>query len=149
MSMNGGGFKRKSKVASEIPDSSLADIAFLLLIFFMVTTVFKTESKREIVMPEAEATQKVDEKRKNIIHLWVEENGDIFMNDALVGMDNISNIVRPLYTQTDQRLVVAIRADQSVQYSVINDISEELREGGALRVNFATDFEERLSSARR
>jgi hypothetical protein len=46
-----GGFKRKSKVASEIPDSSLADIAFLLLIFFMVTTVFRKEQRREIEQP--------------------------------------------------------------------------------------------------
>ena len=38
-----GGFKRKSKVASDIPDSSLADMAFLLLIFFMVSTTFPKE----------------------------------------------------------------------------------------------------------
>ncbi|HET7275654.1 MAG TPA: biopolymer transporter ExbD [Longimicrobiaceae bacterium] len=149
MAIQSGGFKRKSKVASEIPDSSLADIAFLLLIFFMVTTVFRTESEREITMPEAEATQKVDEKRKNILHVWVDPDGSVFINDARVPMENISDLVRPLYIETDQKLVVAIRADRSVQYSTINDISEELREGGALRVNFATDFEERLSSARR
>ena len=49
----GGGFKRKSKVASEIPDSSLADIAFLLLIFFMVSTTFRRERPREVERPEA------------------------------------------------------------------------------------------------
>ncbi len=41
MPIKGGGFDRKSKASSEIPSSSLADIAFLLLIFFMVTTVFQ------------------------------------------------------------------------------------------------------------
>ena len=40
MAKKGGGFERKSKVASEIPTASMADIAFLLLIFFMVSTTF-------------------------------------------------------------------------------------------------------------
>jgi biopolymer transport protein ExbD len=149
MAMQQGGFKRKSKVASEIPDSSLADIAFLLLIFFMVTTVFRKESPREIVMPEAEATERVDAKRKNVLHIWVEPDGRIFINDALVPVENVSTIAGQLYEETDQELVVSIRADREVPYSTINDVSEELREGGALRVNFQTDFEQRLSAARR
>ena len=144
-----GGFSRKSKVASEIPDSSLADIAFLLLIFFMVTTVFRRERERDIEWVEAGATAQVDEKRKNILHLWVERDGSVFINDATVAMDNISGVVGQAYEDTDRALVVAIRSDRLVPYSTINQITEELREGGALRVNFATNFEERVGAARR
>lgn len=144
-----GGFSRKSKVASEIPDSSLADIAFLLLIFFMVTTVFRRERPREIEQPEAAATQPVDEKRKNILHLWVERDGSVFINDAQVPMDNIAPLVAQLYEETDRQLVIAIRSDRQVPYRTINQITEELRDGGALRVNFATNFEERVGAARR
>jgi biopolymer transport protein ExbD len=149
MAIQHGGFKRKSKVASEIPDSSLADIAFLLLIFFMVTTVFRKEKPREIETPDAEATQRVDEKRKNILHVWVDPDGSIYINDARVPLENVSDIVRPLYEETDQKLVIALRSDRNVPYGTINDITDELREGGALRVNFATNFEQRLSAARR
>lgn len=148
MSMQGG-FKRKSKVASEIPDSSLADIAFLLLIFFMVTTVFRKEREVEIDWVEAGATQKVDEKRKNILHLWIDAGGTIYINDAVVDPGEISNIVGPLYEETERRLVVAIRADSDVPYSTINQVTEELRDASALRVNFATDIEQRLAAARR
>ncbi|CAN5832167.1 biopolymer transporter ExbD [soil metagenome] len=149
MAITHGGFKRKSKVASEIPDSSLADIAFLLLIFFMVTTVFRKEQQRDIVQPEAEATQRVDEKRKNILHLWVEQDGTVYINDAITPIDAIAGLVGPLYEQTDRRLVVAIRSDRDVPYGTINQITEGLRDGGALRVNFATNFEQRLTAARR
>jgi biopolymer transport protein ExbD len=149
MAISHGGFKRKNKVASEIPDSSLADIAFLLLIFFMVTTVFRKEQPREIVQPEAQATQQVDEKRKNILHLWVERDGTIFINDAIVPVGSVAGVVAPLYEQTDRRLVVAIRSDRDVPYGIINQITEGLRDGGALRVNFATNFEQRLTAARR
>ena len=149
MAIQHGGFKRKSKVASEIPDSSLADIAFLLLIFFMVTTVFRKERPRDITMPEAEATETVDEQRKNVLHLWIEQNGDIFINDQVVPTPSVAGVVRPLYEESDRRLVVAIRADNDVQYNVISNVTEQLRDAGALRVNFATDLEQRLTQARR
>jgi biopolymer transport protein ExbD len=55
MAIKSGGFERKSRASDKIPDSSLADIAFLLLIFFMVTTVFRTDKDRDIEWPEAEA----------------------------------------------------------------------------------------------
>jgi biopolymer transport protein ExbD len=149
MAIQHGGFKRKSKVASEIPDSSLADIAFLLLIFFMVTTVFRKEQEREIEMPEASATQRVDEKRKDIVHIWVDPDGSVFINDARVPVENISDVIQPLFVASERRLVAAIRSDRAVPYNQINEITDELRDAGALRVNFATNFEQRLSAARR
>ena len=48
--LRASGFKRRSGASSEIPSSSMADIAFLLLIFFMVTTVFRKEKKRRITL---------------------------------------------------------------------------------------------------
>jgi biopolymer transport protein ExbD len=149
MAIRHGGLNRKSKVASEIPDSSLADIAFLLLIFFMVTTVFRSERERDVTMPDAAATERVDEKRKNVVHLWVEADGSLYMNDQQVPMQNVRTIAARLYEETNQRLVVAIRADRAVPYSVINDITEELRAASAVRVNFATEFEQRVTRARR
>jgi biopolymer transport protein ExbD len=149
MAIKHGGFNRKSKVASQIPDSSLADIAFLLLIFFMVTTVFRTERPREVTMPDAQATERVDEKRKNIVHVWVEPDGSIYMNDMRVQPEQVRAIAAELYTETNQRLVVAIRADRDVPYMVINDITEQLRAASAVRVNFATEFEQRAVRARR
>lgn len=149
MAIRNAGFKRRSKVASEIPDSSLADIAFLLLIFFMVTTVFRKEQQRDIVQPDASATERVDEKRKNIAHLWVEQDGRVYINDANVPLENIAGVIQPMYEATDQQLVVAIRSDRDVAYRTINAITEALRDAGALRVNFATNFEQRLAAARR
>jgi biopolymer transport protein ExbD len=154
MAIQHGGFKRKSKTASEIPDSSLADIAFLLLIFFMVTTVFRRERPRDVEMPQAAATERVDERRANIVHVWVEPDGTVFINDAIVPIPAISAVLTPLYEQTARRLVVAIRGDRDVPYGVVDDIQEQIRDaatrqGIPARVNFATNIEERLTRARR
>ena len=62
MAIKSGGLNRKSKASENIPTSSLADIAFLLLIFFMVSTVFQNDKNRPIDWHEAAAAEKNDEK---------------------------------------------------------------------------------------
>ena len=87
----------------------MIDVVFLLLIFFMVTTVFRTDKERDIEWPQAEATEKIDEKSKNILNIWVEQSGSIYMNDQPFTMDEVSGFVGPLYAQSDRRLVISIR----------------------------------------
>ena len=143
-----GGFKRKSSASEEIPSSSMADIAFLLLIFFMVSTVFRKERDQPIDWATAEATEKIDEKRKNILHVWVDTEGTVFINDQIIPYESISAVVRPLYTE-NRNLVVAIRGDRDVPYNQINTITEQLQASGAVRVTFATRIEQRVQRARR
>ncbi|MCG8470147.1 MAG: biopolymer transporter ExbD [Gemmatimonadetes bacterium] len=148
MAIKDSGFKKKSGSDSEIPTSSLADIAFLLLIFFMVTTVFRKEKKRTIEWTDAEATEKIDEKRKNILHIWIERNGTVYINDAVTPFEDISEVVRPIYAE-NRELVIALRGDREVPYHQINTITEVLQEAGAVRVTFATRLEQRATRARR
>ena len=143
-----GGLKRKSKAASEIPSSSLADMAFLLLIFFMVSTTFKREATREYVAPEAEMTQKREEPRKDVLHVYIEKDGSVYINDARLNMDQVSEIVRPLYAE-NRALILQLRADRDVPYSTIDQVQKEFQQAGAVRLVFYTDLEQRVSRERR
>ena len=58
---------KKSKVSSEVPTSSMADIAFLLLIFFLVTTTFPKDKGLAIVLPEQ--GEETEVSQRNILHL--------------------------------------------------------------------------------
>jgi biopolymer transport protein ExbD len=149
MALKGGGFERKSKASDQIPSSSLADIAFLLLIFFMVTTVFRTEAERPIEWPEAAATEQIDEKRDNILYVWVERNGDVWINDRLIPMNNVSDIVAPAWMASGQRLIISLRADSNVPYRFVDAVQEQLKQAGAVYVVFATDLERRMQRERR
>jgi biopolymer transport protein ExbD len=149
MALKGGGFERKSKASDQIPSSSLADIAFLLLIFFMVTTVFRSEAERPIEWPEAAATEQIDEKRDNIMYVWVERNGDIWINDRLIPMPNVSDIVGPAWVQSGQRLIISLRADSNVPYRFVDALQDQLKQAGAVYVVFATDLERRMQRERR
>lgn len=149
MGIRDGGFERKSQASSDVPDSSMADIAFLLLIFFMVTTVFQKDKNRQIVWPEAEATQKIDEKMKNILNIWVERDGSIFINDRPYEMTEISGMIGPLYAASDRQLVISIRGDREVTYSTIDLVQKQLVAAGVVRVVFATELEQRMTRERR
>ena len=144
-----GGLNRKSQAASEIPTSSLADIAFLLLIFFMVTTVFQQGRDRPIQWPQAEAAQKIDEKQKNILNIWMERNGTVFINDQPVGMPEVSNIVAPLYAASERALVISVRGDRDVPYRFMDQLQKELVEAGVVRVVFAAQLETSMQRERR
>jgi biopolymer transport protein ExbD len=143
-----GGFKRKSKAASEIPSSSLADMAFLLLIFFMVSTTFRKEQDRDVEFPDAESTKKLDEPRKNVLHIFVERDGQVFINDQNVPMQDVNNIVQPLYTE-NRELVIVLRADADAKYAAIDAVQKELQEANAVRVTFFTELERRMIRERR
>jgi biopolymer transport protein ExbD len=146
--MKQGGLKRKSKAASDIPSSSLADMAFLLLIFFMVTTTFRKEQKRDVVFPDAEATQKLEEPRKDVLHVYIETDGAIYINDRLTPVEQVSNTVAPMWLE-NRGLVVMLRSDRDVSYSRIDNILKELQAAGAVRVALYTNLEQRLIRERR
>ncbi len=148
MGLRSGGLQRKSKASQKIPSSSMADIAFLLLIFFMVSTVFQKDKKREILWPEAEAAEKMDDKQKDILNIWMEGGGNVFINDLQWDMDEVRSVVRPLRAD-NQSLVISIRSDQNAPYRYIDLLTKELQAAGALRVVFATELEQDITRERR
>ena len=82
---------RKNRAESKVPSSSMADIAFLLLVFFMVTTVLKLEEGLPISIPKAEAAQ--DIPRDMVMHIWISAAGEIMINDMVIGMNDVEPMV--------------------------------------------------------
>ena len=149
MAIKGRGFQKNSSASSEVPTSSLADIAFLLLIFFMVTTVFQADKDRAIEWPEAEAAEKIDEKQKNILNIWMERDGSIFINDQPYPMSDVSTVVAPLYADSERALVISIRGDRDVPYLYMDQVQKELVAAGVVRVVFAAQLEQSMQRERR
>jgi biopolymer transport protein ExbD len=125
--------KQKTRPDAEISQASISDIAFLLLIFFIVTTVFVKESKRNVILPRAESIDKI--ARKNAVTVYVEPNGSIFIDDFLVEIPLVENIMRRKMAE-DYNMVVAFRSDQNTNYGVMADIMNQMRRAEALRVSF-------------
>ncbi len=141
-------FKKKSaKSQPSIPMASMPDIIFMLIIFFMVTTVLReTTVQVRTLLPEAEALTKIEQKRL-ISYLYVgplklanNQLGEtaIQIDDALIEeTGSIRNVMyRKLLEQP--RLIVSLRVDQTSEMGIVTDVQQELREAGTLRINYSS-----------
>lgn len=118
----------------------MADIAFLLLVFFMVTTIFRLEDGLPVELPKAAATEQFPLEK--LAHIWVNQRGEISVNDRLVQIESIQRLIL-LKLQMNPALIVAFNADKRTPYKVMADIMEELKMVNATKVSFTADFERR------
>ena len=126
----------------------MADIAFLLLIFFMVSTVFQSDKTRPIDWVEAGAIEKIDKKQKDILNIWMERTGTVFINDVEIPMADVGSTVLPLYV-ANRELVASIRSDRNVAYSFTDELLTQLQAAGLLAVMFAAELETTMTRQRR
>ncbi len=131
-----GHFKKKQGVKAGVPTASMADIAFLLLIFFMATTIFKMEDGLEVTLPRAETAQR--QQREKIMHIWIDRGGNIAINDKIVKVSQIEDILKGMLQERPD-LIVAFNADDRAPYRAVSDVMEELKDANAIRVSFTSD----------
>ena len=129
-------FARKTKLSSEIPTSSMPDIIFMLLIFFMVTTVLREYSGLPVNIPKAEKIEKLKGKR-HTAHIWVSKEGLVSINDRLFAVGDVAKIMYDIRV-SDPQVVVSLKADEEAKMGLISSIHEELREADALKLNYST-----------
>ncbi len=131
--------EKRQGVQNKVPTESMADIVFLLLIFFMVTTIFKMEEGLPIILPRAESG--ADQERERLIHIWADRFSRISINDKLVHVDDVNSIIaRKL--EENRSLIVAFNVDHRTKYRLVSDIFEELKAANAVNVSFTSMYEE-------
>ncbi len=129
-------FSRKTKLSSEIPTSSMPDIIFMLLIFFMVTTVLREYSGLPVNIPKAEKIEKLKGKR-HTAHIWISKEGLVSINDRLFAVQDVAKIMYDKRV-SDPQVIVSLKADEEAKMELISSIHEELREADALKLNYST-----------
>ena len=129
-------FIRKTTLSSEIPTASMPDIIFMLLIFFMVTTVLREFSGLPIEIPKAKRIEKL-KSRRHTSHIWLSKEGLISIEDRLFNMENIRNIIYDKRV-ADPQIVISLKADESARMGLISGIHNELRKADALKLNYST-----------
>lgn len=133
-------FSTKSKVASGISTASMPDIIFMLLIFFMVCTVFKESEGLKVILPDAQKIEKLPGKR-GVAVIWADRAGNITIDDKFLNPNDIRNIVyNKIIDPVSPLKVVSLRIDNQVSMERVTEIHEELRalgESAALNVNYS------------
>ncbi len=127
--------RRKARSGARIPTSSMADIAFLLIVFFMVTTIFKMEQGLAITLPRSTAGEKIP--KENVAHIWIDRGGTISIDDLVVSVPDIDYMISAKLRE-NRGLIVSFNTDENAPYRVVNEAMERLKLANALRVTFTT-----------
>ncbi len=138
--MNRGRFARKARTGATVPTSSMADIAFLLLIFFMVSTIFKLEDGLPVKLPKSAAAEQI--ARERVAYIWIDKRGQLSVNDNKIDLSVIGATVLGKLAM-NPALIIALKADNQVPYDQMSDLMEELKKVNATKVSFSADFEKK------
>jgi biopolymer transport protein ExbD len=127
----------------EIPQASQADIAFLLLLFFMVTTVFVQEKAFWVERnrwPIAESIQKIP--RNHTATIYVRQDDTVLIDDIPYSIEDIEAMkisgVMQRKLNNDANMIVCFRTDRDTKYGIMSDIMRQLQDVEALKVTFET-----------
>lgn len=144
-------FSKKTKTSENIPTSALPDIIFMLLFFFMVTTVLREqEILVEQKIPQATQLQKLQKKTLiSYIYIGKPKNTSLYgseprvqANDALLNTADIIQWVnqeRDLLPESERGMItISMKVDKDVKMGPISDVQTELREADARRVLYAS-----------
>ncbi|UCH83955.1 MAG: biopolymer transporter ExbD [Candidatus Latescibacterota bacterium] len=125
--------KARSRPDQEIHAGAMSDIAFLLLIFFLVTTIFALEQGIPLMLPGKKSTN-VKVKRDNILIVEAHANGSIVIDKEIIPLKRIKPMVERKLAEND-KLVVVIETHPDSEYGLMIDILDELRLADARRIS--------------
>lgn len=142
---------KKAKGDVAINTSSLPDIIFMLLFFFMVTTTMREVTfKVKMKLPEATEIQKL-EKKSLVSYIYVGPpvnprmfgtNTRIQLNDQFATVDDIAEFVqieRQDRPESDRKLITtSLKVDSDTRMGIVTDIKQELRKSGAFKINYSS-----------
>ncbi|NNG26405.1 MAG: biopolymer transporter ExbD [Ignavibacteriaceae bacterium] len=131
--------KKRASTKQEIPVASMPDIIFMLLLFFMVTTTLReVEVLVDYNLPEAEALEKIENKRL-VAYIWVGSGNKMQINDSFVKVEDVQRI---MYGKRQElpNVIVSLRVDVNTDMGLVTDIQQELRKAFCLRINYSSNI---------
>ena len=125
--------KRRFK-GGNIPTSSMADIAFLLLIFFLVTTTIDMDKGLGMVLP-AEG-EEMEISKKNILNCLINSTGNVLLGGEGLEIRDLSKSVRQKLVEND-KLIISVKAHKSTSYKDYIAVIDQLKRANATRISIA------------
>jgi biopolymer transport protein ExbD len=120
----------------EIPTASMADIAFLLIIFFLVTTSFNQEMGIGLTLPPVSEESELQVRKKNILNIWVNAAGEILLGEEIVSLQQVEREVRRRVAE-NPLLIVSLKADRETDYDIFVQILDQLQKAETPKISLA------------
>ena len=127
--------ERKTHTSNEISTSSMPDIIFMLLIFFMVTTVMREYEGLDVIIPRAKMIEKLESKR-HTSYIWATKDGLVSVDDRIININNLSGLMYNKIAK-DPKITVSLKSDEKATMKLITDIHTQLRTANALKLSYS------------
>ena len=127
--------ERKTHTSREISTSSMPDIIFMLLIFFMVTTVMREYEGLDVTMPRAKMIEKLESKR-HTTYVWATKDGLVSVDDRIIHINDLAGLMYNKVVK-DPKVTVSLKSDEKTTMKLITDIHTQLRTANALKLNYS------------
>lgn len=120
-------FRKRKKPPVEIPTSSMADISFLLLLFFLVTTTIDIDTGIDLVLPPwVENAEQVKVKSSNIANILVNEVGDVLVDEKIYGVPQIrAEMISRI--KANPKLIISYKTVRDTPYKIYIDVMDQLK----------------------
>ena len=125
--------ERKARTGA-IPEGGMADIAFLLLVFFLVTTTIDMDKGLGIILP-AEG-QELEINKKNILNCLINSQGKVLLDEEPISIDQIHRVVGQKLRAND-KLIVSVKAHPKTAYNDYVKVIDQLKMADAKRISIA------------
>jgi len=125
---------KKKERKFEIPLGPMADISFLLLIFFLVSTTMNTDKGIMMQLPPWGEQKPVPPK--NISKVLVNERGEILMDGELMSLSTLKQKVREK-TMANPNLIISLKTDNRTSYDRYVEVLDQVKAGGAKKISIA------------
>jgi len=119
--------KKKNKINAEFNMSSMTDLIFLLLIFFVLTSAVTKESVLKVILPKGVSTEKVVNK---VTHVYITEDLRYAVEKRVVPFDQLPDAIAVELSKSDKP-VVSVGADKHIQYDKVMEMVKMCDQMGA------------------
>jgi len=131
--------RERKETKAEIPTASMADIAFLLIIFFMTATIFAREKGLKMLLPEKGETVKI--KKENIMEILVNPVGEVLIEEEKLTIPQLRERIERALGENES-LAFAIKVSPTAPYRIMIDVLDELKLAKAKRISLVPLEEE-------
>jgi biopolymer transport protein ExbD len=125
---------KKKKRKADIPTASQADLAFLLLIFFLVTTNVDTDKGIQMVLPEKGQETKV--RSQNIANILINAGGLVMMDEEPLDTRLIAEKARQMIRE-NENIIFSVKTVRETKYDIYIDVLDQLKMANAKRISIA------------
>ena len=126
--------KKQRRPIEEINSSSMADIAFLLLVFFLVTTTISMDKGISLVLPSE--GNELEVNRKNIVNILMNKGGKVLIDDKPAKVNAIKGIVERKLAG-NPNLIFSVQTHPRTKYKNYLQILDQLKEAKATKISIA------------